>query len=88
MARAPKARRVRPTAAQRHRIEMENRRLDAALKSLHFKSFEGFVAKHSTLTLVQMADVLGVSKPLFLSYHARWVRENAKTSPDAEGTTA
>lgn len=76
------------TAAQRHRIETENTRVDDAVRALHFKSFEGFLARNSTLAIVQMADKLGVPRPVFISYHSRWVRENAKTRPDAEGTRA
>jgi hypothetical protein len=66
---------------------LENTKVEEAVRSLHYRSFEGFYAKHSNLAIVQMADVLGVPRAVFIGYHSRWVRENAKPAPDAEGTT-
>jgi hypothetical protein len=84
-ARRPKA---QARANAERRIRLENARVARALRSKHYKSFEGFVAANSTLSVVQMADKLGVPRAIFISYHARWVRETAKPIPDVEGTEA
>jgi len=74
-----------PSPAARARALSENERVDEALRLRRFKTFAGFLARFSALSLREMARELGVPEIIFFGYHSRWIDANTKPRPIIAG---
>lgn len=72
-----KRRRGNKKGARKAKSEVRRTDVKGAIRRLGFRSFAKYLASRSHMTLVEMAEELGVNTAFFLNYHAKWHDDSA-----------